>query len=115
MNVLIEELPRYLNTTDYNHYHWTLLRRPLRAEVPSIILCVKKWNLPGPQQRGYSHSGEGKNGRFHLIKAEQRGYKKIPFMEFEDIYKADLQNSFRLNRVILCGVLTLVTQIPTRT
>ena len=42
--------------TNCNIYHWTLLRRPLRAEVPSIILCVKKWNLPGPQRRGYSLS-----------------------------------------------------------
>jgi hypothetical protein len=32
-------------------------------------------------------------------------------VEFEDIYKTDLQNSFRPNRVILRGVLTLVTQI----
>jgi hypothetical protein len=165
-------------------YHWTLLRRGLRAEVPSIILCVKKWNLPGPQRRGSPHSGEGKNGRFHLIKTERRGYEKIPLVgfqdmhktdyhwtflrrglrapspsiilcvkkgtsfvpqrrgyshsgegknglvrhftverrgyekipvvEFKDGYKTDLQNSFRVNRIILRGVLTLVTQILSR-
>ena len=36
-------------------------------------------------------------------------------MEFQDIYKTDLQNLFRPNRVNLRGVLTLVTQIPART
>src|SRR5579859_6152425 len=61
-------------------YHWTLLRGPPRAKVPSIILCVKKWNLPGPQRGGSSHSGEGQNRRFHLIKTEGRGYKKIPLV-----------------------------------
>jgi hypothetical protein len=30
------------------------------------------------------------------------------------MYETDLQNSFRPNRVILCGVLTLVTQILSR-
>jgi hypothetical protein len=96
-------------------YHWTLLRRPLCREVPSIILCVKKWNLPAPQRRGSSHSGEGQNGRFHLITAERRSYKKIPLVEFQHIYKTDLQNSFRPNRVSLRGVLPLVTQIPSGT
>src|SRR5579859_1566014 len=38
--------------TDNSPYHWTLLRRGLRAKDPSIILCVKKWSLP-------AHSGEG--------------------------------------------------------
>ena len=64
-------------------YHWTLLRGPPRAEVPSIILCVKKWNLPAPQRGGSSHSGEGKNGRFHLIKTERRGYKNILLVELK--------------------------------
>src|SRR5579859_7116041 len=96
-------------------YHWTLLWGPPRAKVPSIILCVKKWNLPAPQRGGSSHSGEGQNRRFHLIKTERRGYKKIPLVEFEDIYKADLEKKFRLNRVILRGVLILVRQIPTGT
>src|SRR5579859_2583021 len=96
-------------------YHWTLLRRGLRAKGPSIILCVKKWSLPAPQRRGSSHSGEGKNGRVHLIKTERRGYKKIPLVGFQDIYKTDLENLFRLNRVILRGVLPLRTQIPSRT
>ena len=45
------------------------------------------------------------------MKTEWRGYKKIPLVEFEDIYKADLQHSFRANRINLRGVLTLVTQI----
>jgi len=36
-------------------------------------------------------------------------------VEFKDIYKTDLQNLFRPNRVILRGVLPLVTQIPTGT
>jgi len=49
------------------------------------------------------------------MKTERRGYKKIPLVEFEDIYKTDLQNSFRPNRVILRGVLPLVTQIPSGT
>jgi hypothetical protein len=101
--------------TESADYHWTLLRGPPGAEVSSIILCVKMRDLPAPQRGGSSHSGEGKNGRSHLIKSERRGYKKIPLVEFEDIYKADLQNLFRPNRVILCGVLPLVTQIPTRT
>ena len=83
--------------------------------APSIILCVKKWSFPTPQQRGSSHSREGKNGKDHLIKAERRGYKKIPLVEFEDLYKTDLQDSFRPNRVILRGVLPLVTQIPSGT
>src|ERR1700733_177224 len=71
-------------------YHWTFLRRGLRAQVPSIIVGVKKWNLPAPQRRGSPHSGEGKNGRFHLITTERRGYKKIPLVGFQDIYKTDL-------------------------
>src|SRR5271170_5265674 len=82
-------------------YHWTLLRGPPRARVPSINLCVKKWNPRAPQRGGSSHSGEGQNRGFHLMKTERRGYKKIPLVEFEDIYKTDLQNSFRPNRVIL--------------
>jgi len=96
-------------------YHWTVLRRPLRATVPSIILCVKKWNRLAPQRRGSPHSGEGQNGRFHLITTEGRGYKKIPLVEFQDIHKTDLQNLFRPNWVILRGVLPLVTQIPSGT
>src|SRR5579859_1995161 len=93
-------------------YHWTLLPRPLGATGPSIILCVKKWSRPAPQPRGSSHSPEGKNRRVHLIKTERRGYKKILLVEFQDIYKSDLQNLFRPNRVILRGVLPLGTQIP---
>ena len=27
---------------------------------------------------------------------ERRGYKKIPLVEFEHIYRTDLQNSFRI-------------------
>src|SRR5271154_6898990 len=80
-------------------YHWTFLRRGLRTKVPSIILCVKKWNLPAPQRRGSSHSGEGKNGRFRLIKTERKGYKKIPLVEFQDIYKTDLQTVWGYDRV----------------
>src|SRR5271154_4022769 len=68
-------------------YHWTLLRGPPRARVPSINLCVKKWNPRAPQRGGSSHSGEGQNRGFHLMKTEWRGYKKIPLVEFEDIYK----------------------------
>jgi hypothetical protein len=96
-------------------YHWTEQRRGLRGEVPSIILCVKKWNLPAPQRRGSSHSGEGKNGRFHLITAERRGYKKIPLVGFQDIYKTDLQNLFGVDRAKLGGVSHVVTQIPSET
>ena len=92
-------------------YHWTLLRRDLHAKGPSIILCVKKWNLPAPQRGGSSHSGEGKNGRFHLITPERRVYKKIPLVGFQDLYKTDLQNSFRANRTILRGFPAVVTQI----
>src|ERR1700729_2951287 len=68
--------------TDKQVYHWTLLRRPLRAAVPSIILCVKNWNRRAPQRRGSPHSGEGQNGRFRLITIERRGYKKIPLVGF---------------------------------
>src|SRR5271155_2954752 len=96
-------------------YHWTLLRRGLRATVPSIILCAKKWNRRAPQRRGVPHSGEGKNRRFHLIKPERRGYKKIPLVGFQDIYKTDLQNSFRVDRAKLRGVSCVVTQIPSGT
>jgi hypothetical protein len=32
-------------------------------------------------------------------------------VEFEDLYKKDLQNSFRVNRVILRGFPAVVTQI----
>ena len=92
-------------------YHWTLLRGGPRARVPSIILCVKKWSPRAPQRGGSSHSGEGQNGGSQLIKVERSRYNKIPVVEFEDIYKTDLQNSFRVNRIILCGVLALVTQI----
>src|SRR5271168_1589435 len=98
-----------------NAYHWTHLRRGLRTTVPSIILCVKKWNRRGPQRRGSPHSGEGKNRRFHLIKPERRGYKKIPLVGFQDIYKTDLQNSFRVDRAKLRGVSRVVTQIPSGT
>ena len=72
---------------------------------------MKKWNLPAPQRGGSSHSGEGKNGRFHLITPERRVYKKIPLVGFQDLYKTDLQNSFRVNRVILRGFPAVVTQI----
>jgi len=46
---------------------------------------------------------------------ERGGYKKIPLVEFKDIYKTDLQNLFRPNPIIFRGVLTVVTQISTRT
>ena len=95
-------------------YHWTFLRRGLRAPSPSIILCVKKGTSFVPQRRGYSHSGEGKNGLVRHFTVERRGYEKIPVVEFKDGYKTDLQNSFRVNRIILRGVLTLVTQILSR-
>ena len=42
-------------------YHWTLLRRPLRAGTPSIILYAFHWRTQAPQRRGSPHSGEGKN------------------------------------------------------
>src|SRR5271154_2084676 len=96
-------------------YPWPLLRRGLRATVPSIILCAKKWNRRAPQRRGSPHSGEGKNRRFHLIKPERRGYKKIPLVEFQDIYKTDLKNSFRVDRTKLGGASRVVTQIPSGT
>jgi hypothetical protein len=100
-----------LNEFLWADYHWTLLRRPLRAKGPSIILCAKKWSLRAPQRRGSSHSGEGKNGRVQPITTERRGYKKIPLVGFQDLYKTDLQNSFRVNRVILRGFPAVVTQI----
>src|SRR5277367_3154295 len=96
-------------------YHWTHLPRPLGATVPSIILCVKKWNRPAPQPRGSSHSLEGKNGRFRLITTERRGYKKIPLVGFQDIYKTDPQNSSRVDRAKLRGVSRVVTQVPSGT
>src|SRR5579859_6614742 len=71
---LLEEVDcpvqRFLMVACLRHegYHWTLLRGPPRAEVPSIILCVKRRDLPAPQRGGSSHSGEGKNGRSQLIK-----------------------------------------------
>ena len=70
-------------------------------EGPSIILCVKKWSLLG---RGSSQRGEGQNRRVRLIKPERRGYKKILGVEFEDICKTDLQNSFQSNRARIRGV-----------
>src|SRR5277367_1954679 len=91
-------------------YLWTHWPRPLGVKGPSIILCVIKWALPAPQPRGSSHSLESKNGRVRLITTERRGYKKIPLVRFQDIYKTDLQNQFRPNRVILRGVAPLVTQ-----
>ena len=69
------------------HYHWTLLWGPPHTKVSSIILCVKKWNPHTPQWGRSSHSGEGQNGGFHFIKTEWRGYKKIPLVGFQDIYK----------------------------
>src|SRR5271154_3993231 len=96
-------------------YHWTHLPRPLGATVPSIILCVKKWNRPAPQPRGSSHSPEGQNGRFRLITIERRGYKKIPLVGFQDIYKTDRHNSFRVDRAKLRGVSSVVTQVPSWT
>jgi hypothetical protein len=99
------------NRDNFSAYHWTLLRRGLRATGPSIILCVKKWARRAPQRRGSPHSGEGKNGRVRLITIERRGYKKIPLVGFQDLYKTDLQNSFRANRTILRGFPAVVTQI----
>ena len=98
-----------------NIYLWTLWRRGLRAQGPSIILAVKKWSLAAPQRRGSSHNGEGKNAKDRLVKPERRGYKKIPLVGFQDIYKTDLQNLFRPNRAILRGVVALVTQNSSRT
>src|SRR5271170_5432700 len=72
---------------------------------------MKKWSLQAAQRGGSSHSGEGKNGRVQLITTERRGYKKIPVLGFQGLYKTDLQNSFRANRVILRGFLAVVTQI----
>jgi len=46
---------------------------------------------------------------------ERRGYKKIPLVEFQDIYKTDLKNSFRVNRTKLGGASRVVTQIPSGT
>src|SRR5271154_2798919 len=82
---------------------------------PSIILCVKKWSPRAPQRGGSPHSGEGKNGGSHLITAERRGYKKIPLVGYQDIYKTDLQNSFRVDRAKLRAVSRVVTQIPSGT
>src|SRR5271170_190880 len=96
-------------------YHWTPQRRGLRAEAPSIILCVNQQRLPAPQRRGYSHSGEGILRRRWLFMKERRGYKKIPLVEFQDIYKTDLKNSFRVNRTKLGGASRVVTQIPSGT
>ena len=73
-----------------DRYHWTRWRRGLRTAVPSIILCVKMRDRRAPQRRGSPHSGEGQNGRSHLITAQRRGYKKIPLVGFQDIYKTDL-------------------------
>jgi hypothetical protein len=92
-------------------YLWTHWPRPLGATVPSIILYVKRWNRPAPQPRGSSHSPEGKNGRFRLITTERRGYKKIPLVGFQDIYKIDSETSFWPNRARIRGVLHVVTQI----
>ena len=96
-------------------YHWTRWRRGLRAQGPSIILCVKKWSFQVPQRRGSSHSGEGKNAKDRLINPERRGYKKIPLVGFQDMYKTDLQNSFGVDRAKLRGVSPVVTQIPSGT
>jgi hypothetical protein len=95
--------------TDF--YHWTLLRGPPRAGGPSIILCVKKWAPRVPQRGGSPHSGEGQNGGSQPITTERRGYRKIPLVGFKDLYKTDLQNSFRANRAILRGFPAVVTQI----
>jgi hypothetical protein len=92
-------------------YLWTHWRRGLRAQTPSIILCVKNGSLRAPQRRGSPHSGEGEKCRLLPFIVERRGYKKIPLVGFQDIYKTDLQNSFRPNRAILRGVAALVTQI----
>src|ERR1700733_10814715 len=73
---------RFSNCELSFNYHWTEQRRGLRAGVPSINLCVKKWNPRAPQRRGSSYSGEGQNGGFRLIKAEWRVYKKIPLVSF---------------------------------
>jgi hypothetical protein len=113
------ENPRIPTATSYpnNHgsatetYHWTLLRRGLRAKGPSIILCAKKWSLPAPQRRGSPHSGEGKNGRDQPITTERSSYKKIPLVGFQDLYKTDSQNLFRANRATLRGFPAVVTQI----
>jgi len=42
---------------------------------------------------------------------ERRSYKKIPLVEFEDVYCSDFQNSFWPNRAKIRGILRLVTQI----
>src|SRR5271155_4024963 len=92
-------------------YHWTPQRRGLRAQGPSIILCAKKRSFQVPQRRGSPHSGEGKNGKDRLITAKRRGYGKFPVVGIQDLYKTDLQNSFRVIRIILRGVPSVVTQI----
>src|SRR5271170_207082 len=92
-------------------YHWTPQRRGLRAQGPSIILCAKKRSFQVPQRRGSPHSGEGKNGKDRLITAKRRGYGKFPVVGIQDLYKTDLQNSFRVIRIILRGVPGVVTQI----
>jgi hypothetical protein len=101
----------YSERTSKSYYLWTHWRRGLRAHTPSIILCVQNQRMRAPQRRGSPHSGEGKKCIRRPFMMERRGYKKIPLVGFQDIYKTDLQNSFRPNRVILRGVAALVTQI----
>jgi hypothetical protein len=45
---------------------------------------------------------------------ERGGYKKIPLVGFQDIYKTDLQNSFRPNRAKIRGVSSLCSNTNSR-
>jgi len=67
-------------------YHWTLLRRPLRADSPSIILCVFGRTIFGPQRRGSPHSGEGHFADSPPRTAEPWHTNKNALVEFQDIY-----------------------------
>jgi hypothetical protein len=60
----------------------------------SIILGVKMRDRPAPQRGGSPHSGEGKNGRVHLIKTERRGYKKIPLRSFKISIRRTCKHGF---------------------
>ena len=40
----------------------------------------------GPQHRGSAHSIEGQNRGLGGFSRERRSYKKIPCIEFEDLY-----------------------------
>src|SRR5271154_4504620 len=110
-HVRVQTDEKLARTSNSEHYHWTPQRRGLRAQGPSIILCAKKRSFQVPQRRGSPHSGEGKNGKDRLITAKRRGYGKFPVVGIQDLYKTDLQNSFRVIRIILRGVPGVVTQI----